>query len=57
MTLKIDMFEQHISRYIKPNLDLPNYKQSVFCQRISQLHRKYDPNTFYKKYYFDTLKC
>ena len=41
------MFEQHISWYIKPNLDLPNYKKSAFCQRISQLHIKYDPN---KKY-------
>ena len=38
------MFEQHTSWYIKPNLDLPNYKWSAFYQRISQLHRKYDPN-------------
>ena len=36
------LFEQHISWRIKPNLNLPNYKQSVFCQKISQLHKKYN---------------
>ena len=42
------MFEQHTSQYIKPKLDLPNYKYSVLCQRISQLHRKHDPNIMYQ---------
>jgi len=26
LMISLDMFEQHISWYIKPNFDLPNYK-------------------------------
>ena len=31
--------EQHVSWSIKHVLDLPKYKSSAFCQRISQLHK------------------
>ena len=40
--------EQHVSWSTKPILDLPNYKYSAFCPRISQLQKKKkknDPNT------------
>ena len=40
------MFEQHIYWWIKLNLDLSNYKQSAFCQKIIQLHKNYDPNNY-----------
>ena len=32
--------EQHVSWSIKHILDLPKYKKSAFCQRISQLHKR-----------------